>query len=102
MSSKQNKLEYGFMEIRITHVKIYPFDSGEPTAQVKAYAEIILEDCLTIRGFKIVQDKKGGIFVGFPSQKGKDGNYRDLVIPTTSEFRKKIRDEILDAFRKFY
>lgn len=90
------------MEIRITRVKIYPFDSGEPTAQVKAYAEITLGDYLTIRGFKVVQDKKGGIFVGFPSQKGKDGNYRDLVIPLTSEARNKIRDEILDAFRKFY
>ncbi len=90
------------MEILITHVKIYPFDSGEPTAQVKAYAEITLGDCLIIRGFKVVQDKKGGVFVGFPSQKGKDGNYRDLVIPVTLEARNKIRDEILDAFRKFY
>lgn len=90
------------MEIRITRVKIYPFDSGEPTAQVKAYAEITLEDCLTIRGFKVVQDKKGGVFVGFPSQKGKDGNYRDLVIPLSSQIRNKIRDEILDAYRRFY
>ena len=90
------------MEIRITRVKIYPFDSGEPTAQVKAYAEITLEDCLTIRGFKVVQDKKGGVFVGFPSQKGKDGNYRDLVIPLTLEIRNKIRDEILDTFSKYY
>jgi stage V sporulation protein G len=90
------------MGIRITSVKIYPFDSGEPTARVKAYAEITLDNCLTIKGFKVVADNKGGVFVGFPSQKGKDGNYRDLVIPLTSEVRNKIRDEVLDAFRNFY
>lgn len=90
------------MEIRITSVKIYPFDSGEPGARIKAYAEITLEDYITIKGFKVVQDKRGGVFVGFPSQKGKDGNYRDLVIPSTSKVRNKIRDEVLDAFRKFY
>ncbi len=90
------------MEIRITSVKIYPFDPGEPTAKIKAYAEITLENCITIKGFKVVQDKRGGMFVGFPSQKGRDGNYRDTVIPLNSEVRNKIRDEVLEAFRKFY
>ena len=90
------------MEIKITQVKIYPFDSGEPTARIKAYAEITLGDYLTIKGFKVVQDKKGGMFVGFPSQKGKDGGYRDLVIPLSLEVRNLIRDKVLEAFRNYY
>ena len=72
------------------------------TSRIKAFAEINLEDYITIKGFKIVEDRNGGIFVGFPSQKAKHGIYRDLVINLILEIRNQISDKILDAFRNFY
>ena len=90
------------MAMKVSRIKIYPFDSGESNAHLKAYAEIVLGDYLLIKGFKVIQGKNGSLFVGFPSQKGKDGNYRDLVVPMTTEARNKICDEILEVFRNFY
>lgn len=87
--------------IRVTDVKIFPFDVGEPSSKVRAYAEVTLEDCLSIRGFKIVETESGGLFVGFPSRKGKDNEYHDWVIPTTPEYKKYLRDRIIEAYKNF-
>ena len=63
----------------ITTVKIYPFDSGRPESSLRAYADVTFNDVILIKGFRVLSSKKGGIFVGFPSQKGKDGEFRETV-----------------------
>lgn len=83
----------------ITDVKIYPFDSGESPAGIKAYADITLEDSLVLKGIKVIQGKSGGLFIGFPSRKGKGDTYQDLVIPKTIEVRNYIRERVLEAFK---
>ena len=85
----------------ITAVKIYPFDSGEPDSSMRAYADVIFNDVVLIKGFRVLSSKSGGLFVGFPSQKGKDGQYRDTVEFKSEELKSELRSTILEAYKTY-
>ena len=46
--------------------------------KVRAFFDLQTEEGFTIKGFKLVEGING-LFVGFPSQKGNDDEYRDTV-----------------------
>ena len=46
--------------------------------KVRAFFDLQTQDGFTIKGFKLVEGING-LFVGFPSQKGNDDEYRDTV-----------------------
>ena len=47
-------------------------------SKIRAFFDIITEEGLTLKGFKLVEGVNG-LFVGFPSQKGNDQEYHDTV-----------------------
>ena len=46
--------------------------------KIKAFFDLITTDGFTIKGFKLIEGTNG-MFVSFPSQKGKDDEYYDTV-----------------------
>ena len=48
-----------------------------------------------------VYDGSKGVFVSFPSYKGKDGDYVDLVFPTSKELREAINELATDVVNQF-
>ena len=46
--------------------------------KIRAFFDVQTEEGFTIKGFKLVEGIKG-MFVGFPSQKGSDDEYRDTI-----------------------
>ena len=46
--------------------------------KMKAFFDLITTDGFTIKGFKLIEGTNG-MFVSFPSQKGKDDEYYDTV-----------------------
>ncbi len=83
----------------VTSVKIYPFDTSELGGMVRAMAEVVLDNVLMIKGVKVMEGKGGGLFVSYPSQKGKDGNFHELVAPMCDNLKKQIRRAVVDAFK---
>ena len=83
----------------VTKVTIYPFEPGEPYKDLKAYAEITLDNILTLKGIQIFQKSNGGIYIRLPQQTGKGGEYKDLVIAETPDFKKYLRDTIVAAYK---
>lgn len=88
--------------LKITDIKIYPFDTGNIGGQVRGYADVTIEDALLLKGFKIIEAEKGGLFVGFPNQKTRDGKYKDLVIPLNNEIKEYLRKSIIDRYKELY
>jgi DNA-binding cell septation regulator SpoVG len=87
--------------MNITEVKIYPFDFGEPGSSLRAYADVTLEHAILIKGFRVLAAKNGGIFVGFPSKKGKDGKFYDLVEFKSATLQSSLRSAILEAYKVY-
>jgi DNA-binding cell septation regulator SpoVG len=89
------------LSIEVTAVRIYPFDTSETGGHVRAMAEIEVNGCLTIRGFRIIESKHKGLFIGLPSRKGKDSRFHETVSILNKETEILIREKILEAFRTY-
>ncbi|MBC8283815.1 MAG: septation protein SpoVG family protein [Nitrospinae bacterium] len=87
--------------MNITSIKIYPFDAGIPQSSLRAYADVVLDDLLVIKGFKVLVAKSGGLFIGMPSQKGKDGKYYDQIEFKADDFQSELRARILESYKEF-
>ncbi len=79
--------------MEITEVRISLRDEDK----LKAFASITFDDCFVVRGLKVINGSEG-YFVSMPSRKHKDGTYHDIAHPINNEMRKRIEDEVLDAF----
>ena len=87
--------------MKITEIKIYPFDLGSSESSLRAYADVVLEGLVLIKGFRVLASKSGGSFIGMPSKMGKDGKYYDQVEFKTEEFQSLLRNRILEAYKEF-
>lgn len=85
----------------ITAVKIYPFDSGGRDSSLRAYADVTFDDAVLIKGFRVIASKNGGLFVGFPSQKGKDGRFHDMVELKSEALRSSLRTAVIEAYKVY-
>ena len=80
--------------MEVTEVKIYPVEEN----RLKAYVNIVFDDCFIVRDLKIVQGRSG-LFVAMPSKRRKDGGYRDIAHPLKAETRRWIEKRIIDEYR---
>ena len=64
--------------------------------KIKAFFDIVTEEGFTMKGFKLVEGVNG-LFAGFPSQQGKDGEYYDSVWAD-----RELKDQVTSAAVKIY
>jgi len=66
--------------------------------KLKAFVNVTFDDCFVVRGMKVIKGATG-YFVSMPSRKMNDGTYRDIAHPITNEFREKVENAILEAYK---
>ena len=86
--------------MEITEVKVIPFEPGDLHKNLKAYAEITLDDALIFKGIKIFEKENGGTFITFPAIQGKNKTFYDIVVPKTPEMKKRIRDAVIESYKE--
>jgi stage V sporulation protein G len=79
--------------MEITEVRI----SLRNEEKLKAFASITLDNCLVVRGLRVINGSNG-YFVSMPSKRRRNGMYQDIFHPINNETRKLIEDKVLDAF----
>ena len=77
-------------------MKISRMNKGE-WGKVRAFFDLETEEGFTIKGFKVVQ--ADDLFVGFPSQKDKEGEYKDTVYADKT-LKQKIDQLALDYYNR--
>lgn len=82
--------------VKIEVDRLNRFDNG---GQLRAFADIILGGHFAIKGFKVVDGKKG-LFVSMPSEIGKDGNWYETFKPLTKEAHAELNRVILEAYKQ--
>ncbi len=85
--------------MKITHVNIYPFNTGKIGGRVRAIAEVIIEDSILIKDIKIIENKHGGLFLSFP-KKRVSGKYIDIVEIISKDLAENIRRSIVDKYKE--
>lgn len=80
----------------ITEVKIFKSSKDGKTL---AYANITLMDTFVVKNLRIVQGNKG-VFIGMPSLRRKDGQYRDIFFPIKQDARELITRTLIKAYEE--
>ena len=74
------------------------------TGNVKAIADVTLDDSIAVHGVKLI-DGKNGTFISMPSDRwqDKDGNFKhvDIVHPTNADTRSALFAAVQNAFNSF-
>jgi len=83
-------------QVAIAVDRVYRFDNG---GQLKAFADIVLGGQYSVKGFRVVDGKKG-VFVSMPSEIGKDGNWYNTFKPLTKDAQDELSRVIMDAYNQ--
>ncbi|HNZ50072.1 MAG TPA: SpoVG family protein [Bacilli bacterium] len=81
--------------MNVTGVKIYKIEGKD---KLRATATITLEDAFMVHGLKIIEGENG-LFVVMPAVK-KNGVFKDIAHPVTSEMRNTIVTAVLEEYNK--
>lgn len=73
-----------------------PYDGNSKT---KAFIELCLDKTLVIKGLTLVKSSSG-LFLAFPSSKGKDGKYYNSVYSMDKDFSKKLEDVCIKKYNE--
>lgn len=87
-----------FDVLAVTSVQVYTFKDNASLGHVKAYASIVLNDQIQIRGLRVM-DGENGLFVGYPTDPFYKGDeFRSVVSPITRQLREHIENCVLEKY----
>lgn len=66
---------------------------------IRAYASATIDGCFAVRGIKVVEGGRDGLYVSMPSRKTVDG-YKEVCFPVTAEFRSQLHNAVMDAYQQ--
>ena len=70
------------------------------TGNVKAYFDVTVNG-IEVKGLKLVTSQKdGNLFLGFPSEKGKDEKYYNTVYISDINLKKEVEDFLKETYLK--
>lgn len=82
--------------MKITDVRIRKITDG---GKLKAVGSISFDDEFVVHDLKIIEGVNG-LFIAMPSRRTKDGEFRDVCHPITSDFRTKVEEAIYNAYKE--
>lgn len=71
------------------------------TSNTKAFIDLKMDDTLVIKGLTLVEGKKG-LFLSFPSTKGKDGKYYNSIYSIDKEWTKLLQDACIKKYKECF
>lgn len=81
--------------MKITEVRVTLRD--EP--KLKAFVDVTFDNEFVVHGMKII-DGTSGLFIAMPNKRGKDGKFRDIVHPISSDMRKRLEVVVLEKYEE--
>lgn len=80
-----------------TNVTLRLFESAK--SNTKAFIELKLDNVLIVKGLSLVEGKKG-LFLSYPSSRGKDGKYYNTVYSLDKDWREKLENVCIKKYKE--
>lgn len=80
-----------------TNVTLRLFESAK--SNTKAFIELKLDNVLIVKGLSLVEGKKG-LFLSYPSSKGRDGKYYNTVYSLDKDWREKLENICIKKYKE--
>lgn len=69
------------------------------SSKTKGFIDLELDDTLVIKGLTLVEGEDG-LFLSFPSKKGKDGQYYNSVYSLDKEWKNLLQDACIKKYKE--
>jgi stage V sporulation protein G len=88
-------------DIEVTDVTVRPFEADGEDSSLKAFADIVFNGKLVVRGVKVVEGKHG-LFLSWPSRKtkNKERPFLDLVYSLDKDLHTHIWNKVESAYKE--
>ncbi|MBL7068504.1 MAG: septation protein SpoVG family protein [Candidatus Omnitrophica bacterium] len=83
-------------DTKIEVVRLHRFENDGP---IKAFCDIQFDDDYIIKGFRVVEGKEG-LFVGMPTEVGKNGKWYSTFQPLTDDVKNRLQDTVIRAYEE--
>lgn len=83
--------------MQVTEVRL---TKAPPEDSCLAYGSVTFDGDFVVCGIRVLKNKEGDLFVGFPSRKNQKGEYKDICFPMTSNLREDITIGVLGEYEK--
>ena len=80
-------------------IDVKRFNRVDNGGKLKGFADVTLEDTVTIRGVRLIEGPNG-LFAGLPRRKEKDGTYHDIVTVEYASFRQALTNALIREYQK--
>lgn len=80
--------------MKVEVARIHKLDG---TGATKGFADITVEDGVSILGLRIVEGKDG-LFVSMPREEGKDGKWYNTVVFLKRDLKEEVERIVLEAY----
>ena len=77
-------------------ITCHPYNGNSKT---KAFIDLCLDETLVIKGVTLVKGSHG-LFLSFPSSKGKDGKYYNSIYSMDEKFTDKLEDACIKKYNE--
>jgi len=65
---------------------------------LKAFADVIINGQVLVKGVRVVSNRENGLFVSMPKQQGKDNRWYETVSLLDEEAKQELQETVLEAF----
>lgn len=97
-TKKKTKTPPAFDCLAVTDVKVFPLPDWRKSGQMKAIADVILNDQLILRGLRVMNGVNG-LFVGYPVDPFcRDDDYKVMYNPVTRQLKEHIENCVLEKY----
>lgn len=83
--------------MNITDVRVRPVEKED--SKMKAVASITIDGEFVVHDIKVLESDKG-LFIGMPSKKDGNGEYKDIAHPINTAVRKSIQSAVLAKYEE--
>jgi len=80
--------------MEITDIRVRRVDGQ---GKLKAYVTVTFDDCFVVHNVKVIEGSNR-VFIAMPSRKTRNGEFKDVAHPISSEFRSHLQEQIIAAF----
>ncbi len=82
--------------MEITDIRIKKIESD---GNLLGYASVTFDDDFVVHNIRVMNGKNGE-YIMMPNRKVKSGEFKDIVHPINTEFRRTLETSILEAYKK--
>jgi stage V sporulation protein G len=86
--------------LAVTNVQLFALNSSDYLGSIKAFASVVLNNQLQLRGLRVVNGTNG-LFVNYPADPFHEGEeYRSVCAPITRALREHIEARVIEKYQQ--